>query len=192
MAVILRKRTVRDGDIYDPDGPKPNFLFEVVDDLVVRKTVGAREIHIANMIKDLMAPLVAGQRIGRVYVEIGYELPNTKRARRKPDVSVLSFTRWPFDKPIPKGDFLPVAPELAGEVISPHERVRTTTRKIREYFRGGVKVVWLIQPEPEQVHVYTSPKDVTILTRDDTLTGEPVVPGFKVAVADLFVPRASE
>jgi Uma2 family endonuclease len=194
MAATLTRRDpdeVREGDVYDPDKPEPEFLFEVVDDFVVRKTVGAREIRIANILNNLLMRVVAKKRVGAVYVELGYELPNTNRARRKPDVSVLSFDRWPADREFPPGDFIPAAPDLAVEVISPHEKVRTTTRKLREYFRGGVRVVWLVQPEVEQVHVYTSIKDVSILTRDEVLTGDPVVPGFRLTVADLFALRAS-
>jgi Uma2 family endonuclease len=192
MAATLRRRAVRDGDEYDPDGPEPEFLFEVVDGLVVRKTVGAREIRIANLLKDLMTPVAVKHRIGNVYIELGYDLPNTGHARRKPDVSVLSFKRWPADKPFPKGDFIPAAPDLAVEVISPHEKNQTTLRKLREYFRAGVRTVWLVLPETEQVYVYSSVKDVRIVDRDDDLTGDPVVPGFRLPIAALFVPRPTE
>jgi Uma2 family endonuclease len=191
MPATVRRKTVRDGDVYTPDGPEPEFLFEVIDGLVERKTVGAHEVGIANMLKDLLTPVVTERRDGRVYVELGYDLPKTNHARRKPDVSVLSFKRWPAEKRFPKGDFIPAAPDLAVEVISPHEKVSTTNRKLRDYFRGGVRVVWLVLPEAEQVHAYTSVKDVTILTRDDVLTGDPVVPGFRIPVAALFAVRAS-
>jgi len=191
MAATLRRRAVRDGDVYDPDGPEPEFLFEVIDGLVERKTVGAHEIRIANRLYTAILPALTGSASGEAFVELGYELPKTNHARRKPDVSVLSYHRWPVKKPFPKGDFIPAAPDLAVEVISPHEKVRTTTRKLREYFRGGVRCVWLVQPEAEQVHVYTSIKDVTILTRDDILDGGPVVPGFRIPVANLFAVAAS-
>jgi len=188
----LQEEEVRDGDVYDPLGPEPEFLFEVVDGLVVRKTVGAREIRIANLLSNLMTPIVASNRIGVVYIELGYDLPNTNHARRKPDVSVLPFDRWPAEREFPPGDFVPVAPDLAVEVISPHEKSRTTSRKIREYFQAGVRTVWVIYPETEQVHIFSSLKEIQILTREDTLTGEPVVPGFQIPVSKLFFPQATQ
>jgi Uma2 family endonuclease len=60
--------------------------------------------------------------------------------------------------------------------------------KVREYFAAGVQQVWHVLSNVEQVHVYTSPTAVRILTRADELTGDPVVPGFRLPPADLFPP----
>ena len=44
----------------------------------------------------------------------------------------------------------------------------------------GVQLVWVVYPSVEQVHVYSSPTSVRILTRADELSGDPVVPGFRL------------
>src|SRR4051794_20853239 len=87
---------------YDPDGPEPEFLYEVIDGFVVRKTVGASEVRLANRLDKLLAPVLAASGFGESYTELGYELPNGGPSR-KPEVSVLSYGRWPQDRPFPKG-----------------------------------------------------------------------------------------
>lgn len=173
---------------YDPSAPEPEFTFEVVDGFIVRKPVGAKEFDIATRLHDALSPVVRAAGLGRVYPGLGYALPAGHR--RKPDVSILSFARWPDGRPFPPGDFVPVVPELAVEVISPRERTFNTLGKVHEYFRAGVSAVWLILPNVEHVYCYDSPAAVRVLTRTDELTGDPIIPGFRLPVADLFPPAA--
>lgn len=59
--------------------------------------------------------------------------------------------------------------------------------KIREYGHDDVQVVWvIIAPEEQQVYVYTSPTQVRILTIDDTLAEEQLLPGFHLPLVRLF------
>ena len=170
---------------YDPNGPEPDFLFEVIDGFVVRKTVGAAEVSLANLLHEFLAPVLKEYGYGKSFVELGIELP-TSGVRCRPDLSILSFERWPRNKKFPKGDFLPVAPDLAVEVVSPNETSLSTTSKIRDYFQGGVRVVWVILPRIEQIYVYTSPTNIRVLTRTDELTAEPLFTGFRLPLAELF------
>ena len=60
--------------------------------------------------------------------------------------------------------------------------------KMVEYFTAGCKAVWIVWPNLEQVHVYDSPTSVRIFAQGDVLEGDPVVPGFRLAIAVLFPP----
>jgi uncharacterized protein len=51
---------------------------------------------------------------------------------------------------------------------------------------SGVRQVWHIYSNVELLFVFDSATVVRVLTHADELTGDPVVPGFRVAVADLF------
>ena len=51
---------------------------------------------------------------------------------------------------------------------------------------AGTQLVWVLKPLSKTVTVYRSETDITLLTRDDTLTGENVVEGFSCQVAELF------
>ncbi len=59
-------------------------------------------------------------------------------------------------------------------------------RKRAEYFTAGVTRVWEIDPRARWVRVYTAPETYAELTAADTLTGDPVLPGFTLDLADLF------
>lgn len=58
--------------------------------------------------------------------------------------------------------------------------------KVGEYFSAGVDYVWVVLPQHCQIHVYDSPTSSRILDRDDELSGEPVLPGFRLSLGKLF------
>jgi len=161
-------------------------LFELVDGEIVRKTVGAAEIAIANLLKEALTDAVRTAKCGRTYVEMGFAMANGNG--RKPDVAFLSYQSWARNRRIPPGDYMPVAPDLAIEIISPNELTMATVYKVQEYFESGVKQVWLVFSNIEQVYCYTSPTNVRILTREDEISGDALISGFRMAVADLFPP----
>ena len=104
----------------------------------------------------------------------------------KPDVAFISTPRLPED--LMKA--FPVPPDLAVEVISPSETFRKVVEKAFAYLDGGTRLVWVIEPGSKTVIVYRSGTDITLLTREDTLTGEDVVEGFTCQVAEFFeLPR---
>ena len=187
-ALLTRPRTVEGGP-YDPSAPRVDFRFEMVDGIVVRRPMGFREMRVASELHRLLSPVVAASGVGECYVDAGFYIPPRNRGR-KPDVSVLTFDRWPKGRPFPDGDFIPAVPELAVEVVSPNDTAKAVAAKRREYLRGGVRLVWLIDPDAAEVQVYDSTGAVRVLTRDDTLTADPVVPGFALPLTDLFPPPA--
>ena len=59
--------------------------------------------------------------------------------------------------------------------------------KLQDYFDSGTQMVWYIDPSTRTATVYHRAGEPTrVLTEDDTLDGEQVVPGFTMAIADLF------
>jgi len=60
-------------------------------------------------------------------------------------------------------------------------------QKLNEYFQSGVQVVWVIDPKPRMLAIYTNPKGpAQILREGDTLDGGEVLPGFSAPIATLF------
>ena len=59
-------------------------------------------------------------------------------------------------------------------------------RKRREFFKAGVKVVWIVDRFSRTVTVYASEKDFQILKEGDILDGGMVLPGFKIPVRNIF------
>jgi Uma2 family endonuclease len=164
-------------------------LIEIVNGVEVEKKMGAWEILLANRLHNVLVAHTHAQGLGESYVEMEFELPAVGNVR-KPDVAFVSYQTWPRGRWISPGRGWAIAPELAVEVISPYDLAQAVVTKLQEYFLAGVQSVWQVWPNVEQVHVYTSPTAVRILTRADELTGDPVVPGFRVPIADLFPPSA--
>ena len=105
-----------------------------------------------------------------------------------PDIAFVKMVRIPPEGE-PTGKWL-IAPDLAVEIISPTDAVDDTTRKIREYFSAGVRQVWQISAEFRTVMVYRSPTDIKLLTEEDTLTCDELLPGFALPLRDIFtLPR---
>jgi hypothetical protein len=85
------------------------------------------------------------------------------------------------DPPIPR-----LAPDLAVEVLSHSNTPGEMEGKREEYFEAGVAVVWMVDPEQRRVTVFTSPEDSVDYDSSDVVAGDAVLPGFSVAVYDLF------
>jgi Uma2 family endonuclease len=72
-------------------------------------------------------------------------------------------------------------PPFLIEIISHHDSFLSYSRKLAEYFSAGAKVVWLIDPEAAQVHVYTSPVKLKIMAGKDLCSAKPAV-DFSISV----------
>lgn len=157
---------------------------ELVEGTLVEKPVGQEESFLAMSLGMLINQFVTARNLGYVTGEQGlYELPGGPV--RGPDISFTSWDRLPGRRrptePIPLG-----GPDLVVEVLSPSNTPREMARKRDEYFRGGVRLVWEIDPRQRTVRVYTAADQFRDLTAADTLAGDPVLPGFILPLAQLF------
>jgi Uma2 family endonuclease len=65
-------------------------------------------------------------------------------------------------------------------------------RKVQQYLRAGIAMVWVVDGESRNVTVYRTGREPRVLEENEVLDGEDVLPGFTCAVADLFrLPGAS-
>ena len=101
-----------------------------------------------------------------------------------PDVAFLTAARMCVSGEL--DEKCPVALDLAVEVIAPSESWAKVNHKLREYFAAGVQQVWLVSLELREVHVYDSPKAVTVLGEEDELVSEALLPGFRLRISELF------
>jgi Uma2 family endonuclease len=72
-------------------------------------------------------------------------------------------------------------------VISPNDTVEDLLERIDEYFRAGVRCVWVVFPRRRVIYVYESEKKMQALTRADELEGGSVLPGFRLPLTALFL-----
>ena len=100
---------------------------------------------------------------------------------RRPDIAYFT------DRQVYKGrEGVDVIPEFVIEVASETDLIYKLEERLSEYFKAGVKVVWIIVPEHQVVSVYTSRKNVKICTDDDVCSAAPVLPNFEITVNQLF------
>ena len=174
-------------EIAPPDG---DVLYEVVDGQIVEKTLGAFEADIATLLTGFLVPFVRTHRLGRVMTEAVFRIDRDAGLQRRPDVAFVSDERWPWNRRAPKGSPWDMVPDLAIEVVSPSNKANEVVRKLREYFRAGVRQVWVVYPETSQVYIYDAPDQIRVLGRDKELDGGALLPGFRLAVATLFEDEA--
>jgi Uma2 family endonuclease len=159
-------------------------LYELVDGVLVEKTVGLYESYLAAALVELLRSFVRARKLGIVLGADGMMrlMPGLVRI---PDVSFVSWDRLPGHK-VPRTAMLHGAPDLAIEVISKSNTSKEMEGKLEEYFSAGVREVWYVYPNPREVHVYKSPQQRTVLGPSDSLDGGPVLPGFRLALDELF------
>ncbi|MBK9125258.1 MAG: Uma2 family endonuclease [Chloroflexi bacterium] len=111
----------------------------------------------------------------------GYRVEGDRYA---PDVAFIR-----KDRQIATRGYNPDAPDLAVEVDYPSDfdSQRRLRYKVTTYMAAGT-VCWLVFPETRTVEVYVPGQAHKTLTEADTLDGAPVLPGFKLAVKDIFPP----
>jgi Uma2 family endonuclease len=122
--------------------------------------------------------------LGAVLVEAGYVLRRAPDTVRGPDISFISLASMAPDR-IPL-QFIPGAPDLAVEILSPDDRCSDIEEKVSDYLAGGARLVWLVEPRDQRVIVRYPDRPSKILGPHDILDGEDVVPGFALPVAELF------
>ncbi|HLJ12805.1 MAG TPA: Uma2 family endonuclease, partial [Planctomycetaceae bacterium] len=85
----------------------------------------------------------------------------------------------------PEG-YLESIPDLVVEVRSKNDSSAELWSKAEEYLRAGVSIVWQIDPLHKTVTIFRQRAEPRVLRERDMLTAKGVIPGFKVAVAELF------
>ena len=117
-------------------------------------------------------------------------------ARRSPDVSWITLERWERLTQAQQDGFPPLAPDFVIELVSPsdltNQRYEDLQNKMHEYLDNGVKLGWLIEPKAKTVEIYRSGRLVEILNNPQTLSGEDVLPGFTLYLAEIFDDRFVE
>jgi len=158
------------------------YRIELVRGAVVREPrPGARH---SRLVTELLARLrehVRAQGLGIVLVDTGFRLPGEPATVRGADVAFIAAARLP--EVAPPG-FWELAPDLAVEIVSPHDRWTAVQDKAFDYLDAGTREVWLIDPAARRATVYRSRAESFVV--DDVLDGGAVVPGFSLVLRDFF------
>jgi Uma2 family endonuclease len=104
---------------------------------------------------------------------------------RIPDVAFISWDRLPEGE-LPDEAIANRVPELAVDVLSETNTAKEIALKLQDYFKNGVKLVWIITPRTQSADEYTSPTECRHVSKTQALDGRDVLPGFKLPLKQLF------
>jgi Uma2 family endonuclease len=167
--------------------------YEVVDGRIVEEPpLGAQEGSIASLLDQSMGYFASANRLGRVVTEVLFVLDADQGLRRRPDVAFVSARRWPVNRRVPREAAWDVVPDLAVEITSPTDSIDDLLKKLEHYFAAGVDRVWVVYPSVLKVYDYESTTKVHILQLGDELDAPDILPGFRMALSQLFETDESE
>ena len=111
--------------------------------------------------------------------------PDEPNKVRRADTAFHTLDRLTADRATAEGHCT-VVPDLVVEVVSPNDSADEVNGKRVEWQQAGARLVWVIHPGQQTVHAYHADGTVRLFNRPDALTADPVLPEFRVSVADLF------
>ncbi len=155
--------------------PNDGFKYEWNDGELIKFTgMNKQQVKIYDILLDLFIDK-GYKKTGTFVAE--YDVQLTGIQMRRPDIAYLTKKQIAAAN---KGT--DVIPEFVIEIISGNDNINKVEEKIREYYKAGVKVVWLVFPEEKSVHIYTSRRDVKICIENDICSAAPVLPEFEIGV----------
>ena len=143
------------------------------------------EVHggIAATFTTYLNVYVLAQRLGRVFAaETGFLVATNPDTVLAPDVAFVRAERLGA---VSSG-FRHGVPDLAVEIVSPSDRYTEVDEKVALWLAYGTRMVVVVNPRRRSLAVHRSAAAVRHLTVEDRLDGEDVVPGWTLAVRDLF------
>ena len=152
--------------------------------LVSEPPTGFRHGRIVVDLCSLLRQHVRENDLGVATAESGYLLAQSPVTVRGPDIAFVSKSRLKGIDDTPTA--FPGPPDLAIEVLSPGNTPAAMHAKIADFLAAGTRLVWVVDCESRTVTEYQKLLEPRFLGVDDHLDGRDVVPGFSVAVADVF------
>ena len=163
--------------------PKDGRKYELIRGKLIVSPAGLKHEQIRIRLSYFIYSFLAQSPIGEVFgSSAGYQL--AENVVLSPDVSFVRTERLPGGEvPETFGQF---APDLAVEIVSPHDSPALTEVKVQLYLEHGAQLVWVINPKLRQATVYRADGTTGVVESDGALDGERVLPGFTCRLMDLL------
>ena len=152
--------------------------------LIVHEPPGYRHGRVAHRVAMRIEDFARVQHLGVVVAaETGFKLAAKPDTVRAADAAFIARHRVPTDEPL---GYLPIAPDLVVEVLSPSDRAGDIQSKVSDWLNAGTRLVWVVDPVRCRAVVYRADASVALLSENDALDGEDVLPGFSCPLADIL------
>ncbi len=134
----------------------------------------------------ILSNYIIDQNLGEAFAaETGFLIQTDPDTVLAPDFAYVSKARIP--SPFPKG-FFPGAPDLAVEVLSPHDRAVEVDDKIQKWLDTGALHVWVVNLNRRTITIHRKNNHPRVLRAADKIDDADLFPGFTANVDDLFPP----
>jgi Uma2 family endonuclease len=113
----------------------------------------------------------------------GFTMPDT--SVKSPDSTWIAKDRWQELAADLRKKFAPIAPDFVIEIRSETDSLVVLQAKMHEYIQNGVRLGWLMDRKNRITYIYRLDGSGDTLSFDDTLSGEDVLVGFRLKIADI-------
>lgn len=173
--------------------PDDGYRHELIaGELRTMSPSGGQHGQIAARVIELLGPYVRSHKLGRLFgAETGFILSRNPDTVRAPDAAFMRRER--ADEIGDEEGYVPGAPDLAVEVISPNDLYAEVEEKVADWLEHGTRMVLVINPRRRRqtVAVHHPGEPVRVLREGDMLDGGDVLPGWRLPVRELFAADAS-
>ena len=153
--------------------------------LKMMSPAGGRHGLIALRFGRLLGNYVDANRLGGVFAaETGFLLSRSPDTVRAPDVAFVRQDR--LDALADISGFVPLAPDLVVEVISPGDSFSDVEERTFFWLAAGVKAVIVVDPENRTARVSRDQNQVELFDGAAELSVEEIVPGWRLSLGELF------
>jgi Uma2 family endonuclease len=158
---------------------------ELIQGEIIRMApAGAEHGNTAGEIFGRIWMFVREQNLGEVYAaDTGFIIARNPDTVRAPDVAFVRKDRVPAQ---PRRGFFDGAPDLAVKVVSPGDTHSELSAKVNQWLAAGAVSVWVVDPPNQVVDVHHAGDRVERYRVADILRDEAILPGFSVAVSEIF------
>ena len=185
-------------DLEQLQAEHPDWQMELVEgNILVMGPFDYESEEIGSRLLTFLNNWVMPRRLGRVTgSSAGFILPSIEengsnkgeeqpRNLRAPDVSFVRADKLKKTK----RDFVELLPDLTVEVKSKTDRIKPLVEKIELFLKLGTQVGILIDPDNSTLTVYRLNQPAVVLKDGDTLTIPELLPGWELAVSELWPPE---
>lgn len=154
-------------------------------ELIVTPSASAFHNELRDEFTGRLRTFVKNRNLGRVISETDVILSGD--TVRRPDVAFVRAKRLAgidLDQ-----SPLPVAPDLAIEIVSKNDRADDLLLKVSQYLQSGAQAVWLLYPKPQLAYRYIPGKrepEVRAADAGESFAEPDLLPEFSFLLAEIF------
>jgi Uma2 family endonuclease len=183
---LIQKMTDEELDLFSRENKPYKFEKNPDGSLVVSEPTHSLTSQQNNEILYQLTKWNKETRLGRCFdSNAGFYLPD--KSLKSPDAGWISNARYESMSASDREGFFNLCPDFIVELKSNSDAIKTLKLKMELWMRNGCRLGWLIDPDTRTVFVYEGGKQNVHQGFENPISGDPVVPGFKLILSELRI-----